>query len=299
MKAVTTHSDIYPPPAADEIAVIIAKTAPTRNADGKVTIRHALAPDSRKLLASRHAELEKWTAPGKQTKLTESISALLLGLDRRNLDGESHMVTATEWARFCGDLPWWAVERACIRFARGEVRPDELGVDHFDVGWAPNVAQLHRVASAIAQRLRDERYQIGCCLTGVLMIAQREQTAEERAASAARIAERLAQFNGEFKATADREAEDRRARNAGLEAERRRHDAEFIDRQIAAEWKALGVAPPETKPGQRPTSWSMLKSLGWRITELAGEKILVPPPPPKAERKEGKKRAEMNDEIPF
>lgn len=84
----------------------------------------------------------------------------------------------------------------------------------------------------------------------------------------------------------DREvASERLAQMQAQDAEMKKRARESMRGTSAAfvvrEYRNAGVEPPSVDPSGNPTcSLSLLKKMGWRIEEFAGEKVLVAPPAP-------------------
>lgn len=296
MMPAKTSADLYPPRTPDDVLATLAAVAPERGENNTVVIRRALGNQERSTLSNRLKALEPFVKPGRQSVIVESISSLLLGFGGSE-DGESHIVRAAEWARFCEDLPWWAIERACLKIARWDITAEEVGSKQIDSNWRPTIAQLHKLGAAIAHPVQQESYRISCALRGVAMIAKRQLTDEERAAEAARIGESLADFNRTRAEAEIATAAERTGRAVASQQDALRASADMI----AREYRAAGIDVPPWQGDMPPTSLSMMLRLGWTITEDPhGKKILIAPYKPR-DRGPTPQRAkgDLNDEIPF
>jgi len=112
--------------------------------------------EQRGLLMSRQRELLTNLAPGKSTEIAKAVAQMLLGFGAGSSDEKGAKARLTTYVAALQHLPLWAVQRACNRFARGDVMPEEVGEKHLTRGFAPSTAQVHMIASKIIQHFRDE-----------------------------------------------------------------------------------------------------------------------------------------------
>jgi len=289
--AMTLSPPASSPPAAPE-AVARALTALTGERDraGVPIAKRALTEPEKALLKLRLNDLRPFVDPASIDRKAQEITAMLMGFGGQSLTAEQARLTAAQYARTCADLPLWAVSRACHRFAAGQVKPEEIDEERISLTFRPTTAQLYQVAAAIAKPVLEERFRISAVLRATVLLPRREPTEEEKAAVAEKIRDLTARLGA---GNAERDAE-RTGRLMVAARESRQQNARLIER----EYRAAGLEPPPWVGDMPPASLSLMLSVGYRIEEDArGKKMLVrPAPPPPAERR---KRAELDDEIPF
>lgn len=270
MPAVKTTSELYPPRAAPEVSALVKTIVTFRpsSSDLPVELARALSVPEREALSARAGVVARWLRPGRQAEIARSVSGMLLGFGR-SMSVEEAMEVAAQWAHTLRDLPEWAVERACMRFARGEVRAAELGVERLDVGFAPSTAQLHRVAAAISADLENERQKIDEVLRGTASLGAPAPARRANAAVGAKLTEHL-----RMKAEArDAEQVERQLRIEAESDQRRREEFARAERT----YRDAGLEPPVWKPGDVPVTLQMKLRFGWTTEEVEGRRTLLSP----------------------
>lgn len=200
------------------------------------------------------------------------VLPMFIGFGSKNTTEEESALISMQYSYALGDLPIWAVKRACDRFSNGNVKPEEIQAKRIDPAFPPSTAQLHIIAREIARPTAAEFAQIGAILSGEPERA--EQTPAEREATASLIAElheetRVAMARAHLEET---EADSRATERRTAEAAQRRLD----DRM--AEYVNAGLEPPKPGPGGHITSLSMMLHVGWTIQKIGHTNVLVAPP---------------------
>jgi len=297
MMNLALHSQL--PATPDVVRNALATLTGERDKDRNPVVRRALSTEEKTALATRSKELDPFADPGTPKKKGEEITAMLMGFGGASLSIDEARLTAVQYARTCQDLPLWAVARACGRFSRGEVRPEEVGQEgKLNLNFRPTTAQLYVVAAAIAKPVMEERYRIGAALRAVALLPKRQLSPEEQAAEAAAIEASRAAYVKQAAAFEEAITAERTGRQ--IEAVRRARD--MTAEHIARDYRAAGLDVPPWQGDMPPASLSLMLSLGWTITEDPhGKKILIAPrkprdPGPTPRRPESK---DLNDEIPF
>jgi hypothetical protein len=263
--AVRTAAELYPPKCDEAVREIAETIISFRPEGGGVELRRALSIDERTALKTRANLLERWLAPGKQGDIAASVTGMLLGFNARGMSLDEAKEVAAQWASALRDLPGWAVHRACLRFSQGRVKAAELGVDRLDVGFAPNTAQVHRIATAIAAEQVAELARLEAVLKGtVTPAAPPRAPAPGVTAAQAHIVDR----------------DERAAMESDERIKRQQVDAPYVESRMnaqrIAEYERAGLKPPEPHAGL-VISLPMMLKMGFRIEEVGGEKVLVSP----------------------
>jgi hypothetical protein len=142
---------------ADLAASLLAPRENDR--DGTPLLPVLATPAQRGLLMSRQRELLTALAPGKSTEIAKAIAQMLIGFGAREDEAGSQARVAA-YVTVLQHLPLWAVQRACNRFARGDVKPEEIQERYVGRGFPPSTAHVHIIASRIIQGFRDEQADI-------------------------------------------------------------------------------------------------------------------------------------------
>lgn len=263
--AKTTPIDaLYPPRSPgklNELCAAIVDPNAERGPNGEPTLRRALTPKERAELGDRRAVLARWFPPGNMRRKRDVITLMMTGLGSKGASEDEAEIIVTAYVQIVADLPDWAVERACNRFASGSVTAAELKVKVFDRGFAPNTAQLYAIASAIAYPYKQELYTIRAVLDGVVPAPRRAADEAATKAKMDSVVDGLAR-----KMTGD---DDLRGRSAYFAST----IADGTQAMQHAEYAAAGVEIP---PGTF-VSLSMRLKLGWRIEEVRGRNMLIAP----------------------
>lgn len=268
----TPVAQLYPPSAAREVdALRVTIVAFKPDAYGAPwELGRALAPAERQAFAQRKAEIEYWLQTASPERATEIITRTLIGLAGAAYDDEEAQMVAAQYAFACRDLPYWALERTCARFARGEVRASELGAKHLDPGFRPSTAQLCLVARVLTAPLERERDEIGAILKGVPVGRRGAATEGPRGVVEGHLGDAYAAEERER----ERKAEQVRLDQPQVEARTNAARAE--------EYRRAGLEPPQPVHGLI-VSLSMMMTMGFRIEEKYGRRALVGPSADRAE----------------
>ncbi len=92
------------------------------------------------MFAARRGELKRWLAPAGRS-VTEPVLGLLTAMPSQSAGGVDPAMRVVTFVEDLGDLPLFAVARACSDFRRGIV-----GSKH----WAPTAAEIREQAEKIA-----------------------------------------------------------------------------------------------------------------------------------------------------
>jgi len=260
-------NEIYPPKAPDEVAALVDGIVAFKPDGGApVELRRALAVPERSALQARKATLDRWLEAGSPQKMTMAIADMMMGFPGSNVTVEDAEVICASYAFSCREMPTWAVQRACLRFRSGQVRPSEIDEKTIGFGFRPSSAHLCKVAEALARPLRVELDRIEVVLKGTVTMQSPPRAEPAGAASAPR-----AYLKSLDNAERDRRDEAVRRQVAeSSEVEKRNNDAR------RAEYARAGLKPPEPHGGI-VVSLPMMLKMGFRIEEIGGEKVLISP----------------------
>lgn len=257
-----TVGELYPAPAAPVMARIVDAVCDGTE-DGKPTLRRALEPAERGALEARVAELDRWLKPGAHEDLTESIVRMLSGMTGRSETAENALEIGMQYAKACLDreLPFWAVERACLRFASGQVKGSDVQDPSYSHSFGPRSAHVCILASSIVADTRAERAK----LDGILKAVPGRSRAERPHSVPAQ--------DWKLRRMEEAAAEDDRRRAATQQS-----PADLLakaQQDVAEQYIRSGLEPPTWKPGQIPVSLAMMFKRGWRIETIGGVRTLV------------------------
>jgi hypothetical protein len=127
----------------------------------------AYAPDAklRSVLQIRLLKLQAALAPGHPPDLAEAVVEMMLGFSAARVSDDDAELVAAQYVRMLAHLPLWAVQQACLRFARGRVTKTEC--PDWKRAYAPSTAQLCHVAEALVREYLREESRINTALNGV------------------------------------------------------------------------------------------------------------------------------------
>jgi hypothetical protein len=127
----------------------------------------AFEPDAslRSQLQIRLYKLQAELLPARPADLAPVVARMLLGFGSTRASEEVEQAIVTQYVTVLADLPLWAVEKACRRFARGSVTKAEC--PDWKLAYAPSTAQLCHLAEGLVLELRREERQITDTLNGV------------------------------------------------------------------------------------------------------------------------------------
>jgi hypothetical protein len=188
----------------------------------------------------------------------------LMGFGGPNTSQDEAEMIVTQYVTALKGVPHWAVARACMRFASGQVTAQELGEKQFPLGFRPSSAQLAMVARKFVQPLMEEGAKLSALLAARPELSRDEKPPEE---STAYIEAAMAEFMTRMKHAQGEEA----VELAKVEARARA----IIDRELKErmrEYLDAGLEPPK---GWRIASLPMMLKMGWRIDEVDGKRVLV------------------------
>jgi hypothetical protein len=265
MPSLRSMRELYPKPMSLDLQELLKHIISFTATDGSITLRRALAKREKDELAARMGELRKWLQPAENThKIAQDVSAMLMGFGGPSTTKDEAEMIVTQYVAALQGLPYWAVARACMRFASGMVTAEELG-ETLVRGFRPSTAQLAVVARKFIEPLTEEVAKVSAVIIAraELPLPDNSQTPEERAAY---IKDSLIDFRGKMQsidADAELEKIKRRQRECTIrEAEQRVR--EYVD---------AGLDPPS---GAFPASLPMMIKMGWKIKEIAaGKRVLV------------------------
>lgn len=265
MTQVKTVSELYPPQPGDEVQRLTAFLG-SEVERGSVVLPRAATEDEVRLLADRRAVLARWVQRGSSQKLTLEIAAMLMGFGAASMSEDEARAIAAQYVAMVGDLPSFSVERACIKFGTGQVRPEEVGEKQLGTTFRPSTAQLYRVAAAIARPTVEEYAKVDGILSAKPPRLALPQTPEDRA----RVAEGLELLARDLAASWKMNEDDER-RRANEEGSRRARE------RALESYDRLGLERPPANPGGLTPSPALLMSLGATIEEVEGRRVLVIP----------------------
>lgn len=211
--------------------------------------------------------------------IASTVTHMLMMLSKKNLEVKVAMEIATGWAAVLGDLPKFAIVRACLQFEQGRVTPADLGVEKFDIGWEPNTAQVHRVARKIMADTEAEHGLIQAILRSPIALpppAPRSKVDQER------IDQTVGSVGRYLAGRAAEKDLDQKKRQIGREAKQQDEHAAATKR-MAETYSRRGLDVPNWGPNDIPTSCDFKLEHGWTIEEGPGGKMILLSPRAKAE----------------
>jgi hypothetical protein len=264
MPALIPMNEIYPPKVPDAVAALVDGIVAFRpDGGGPVELRRALAVAERNDITARKATLERWLEPGSPQKMTMAIADMMMGFPGSNVSVEDAEAICASYAFSCRELPTWAVQRSCLRFRSGQVRPAEIDEKTIGFGFRPSSAHLCKVAEALARPLRVELDRIEAVFKGTVTPSAPPRTAPAGVTAAqAHIVDR------DQRAALECDERIKRQQAAAPGVERRNNDARI------AEYARAGLKPPEPHGGI-VVSLSMMLKMGFAIATVKGKKVLV------------------------
>lgn len=265
MMSVPTVGELYPPAEPAEVSALRTTIVAFRpHGTAPVELARALSADERAALGRRKEVLDRWLAGGPPARATASIARMLMGMRGEAVGEEDAEMIAAQYAFALRELPHWAIERACTRFASGLVRPEEVGTKSIDLAFRPSTAQVAGVARALCGPLEGQRGEIEKILRGIVAGAR-----PPGPRGTAAVNRHLDGLDGAAAVRESRRAEEISARQPDVE--RRTNAAR------AEEYRRAGLRAPEPKGGLI-TSLPMMLKAGFTVREAGGgEKVLVAP----------------------
>jgi hypothetical protein len=262
----------YPIEPDRETAKLVDGLIGFKHSNGTYELTRALTPAERRQIEARRNLLADNLAPCRPDDIFDDILEMLMGFGGADYQSEeTASAIASQHAAVMATCPVWAVKRALGRWARGEVSAAEIGEKTISRTRSPSAAQVKLVAEELARPSRQELARLNQTLRAAAI--QKPPTDEQRAAAAPRIKSMLDEVRA-------KQAESdlvEKARIAAADAEQARRAKEWARARMIAEWRALGVKPPEPL-----FSVSMARSLGYEI--LNGVLLRPREPEPKPDR---------------
>jgi hypothetical protein len=216
--------------------------------DGKATTIALPSPVLRRAIDERFADVQRALMPlqrsdAEKKRAGVAVAAMLAGWIGAKVADPAAKVQA--YVAVLGDLPSWAVERACLAVARGHV--DGLSPD-----FPPSAARLHQLGAELVEVLRREADDLHRVRVAEHVVTI---TPEERA----RVGAKFKDLGEELTRRDVAEKSDSRA---GVQRSVERNDAE-----IEREWRGLGLKPMQA--AGRPISVALAKLLDLHPAPLA------------------------------
>jgi hypothetical protein len=143
----------------------------------QITSREIPTPEEKSLFAARRDELKRWLAPAGRT-VAEPVLGLLTAMPSQSAGGVDPAMRVVTFVEDLGDLPLFAVTRACSDFRRGVVGSSKH--------WAPTAAEIREQAEKIAAPFWKE-------FTDVAEVAEFEPPHVDRIDDPASMRERVRQ----------------------------------------------------------------------------------------------------------
>lgn len=275
-RPMSSMAAVYPPddPSARELIERVATA--DRDENGNAVLRRSLTAVERQVLQKRAATLAPYIDRARLRDAEAAVLAMVIGRGTAAGMGEDE---ADVFAAQCASvlvgygLPLWAIQRACLRFAAGDVRAEDVGEKHLSNTYVPSSAHVRILTERIARAVHVEVHKIGTTLRGVVEPPQ--MTELERIAALPKIMAMRESYHREAAAIAVEEITAEEVRRAAG----RRAAAEASTRMILAEYRRARVEPVYLDAGKTiPVSLETLRRQGWRIEEVGpGESALVAP----------------------
>lgn len=249
---------LYPPAQTQQMHTLIAGLCPVNN----VLPRHLTVAEEQ-TLRERARQLSQWGDAASPAEIKSAISRCFLGLGGEKLPPAQAEMMMAQYVTVLSGMTLWAIERACLRFASGEVKAEDVGAKRLESALRPNSAHLRIMAGIISESFNKERTDITKVLAA--FPPKYEPTEEERAEGLARTQAWQVQRHG---VEAKKAPVPGHAKRTLDDINKRHHD------RIIQEYLAAGLPAPTAAI---PTSLPMLLEMGWSIVEQHGEKQLVKP----------------------
>lgn len=261
-----TSGELFPIAAEPDVTRMIFRRARRdRYPDGKMIIDEPISSIDREIIARRMRDLTPGLAPARRGDIAQQVTALFAGFrESRFADDDEAQATVAQYVRTLEGLPFFAIARACLRFARAEVKPEEVRAKTLAVDRAPDCTHLRIVAEKIARPHWDELSVGSMLLSARFQPRAAPETAEQRAEKAVAIK----RANEEFQCAMankelDRIAEENRARERSADDLKNRQRDALID-----DYRRRGLEPVYADEGKTVVvSLPMMLHQGWRIEE--------------------------------
>ena len=135
-----------------------------RDRHGRVIL--AYAPEKRLIsdFRVRLARLQAGLIPAQPSDLVPLLAQMFLGFGASRVSESDAQTHVTQYVAVLAHLPLWAVQRACRRFASGNVTRAEC--PDWKRAYAPSTAQLCQLAEASVRDYWREQLRINAALNG-------------------------------------------------------------------------------------------------------------------------------------
>lgn len=266
----STRAELYPIPEDPEVRrLIFRKSRKEFDERGKMLIAAPLTADERAMIHKRMRVVAEGVTPAADRMLKNAVLELLSGMASTEREDVSAAVTVTQFVTVLRGLPYFAVKRACDRFASGMVTAEEIGGERVSRTFRPSTAQLRIVAENIARPYWDE-----ASVGHLLLNAEVERPMVKSAESRQRAADFRRSFSEQV-AAAEIEERNQTARDMEyLEAHKFNRDRDAL----IEGYRARGLEPVFADPLKvHVTSIEMLLHNGWSIEEVEGRPTLMRP----------------------
>jgi hypothetical protein len=192
-----------------------------RNIDNKPVLSRALTGDERAYLLDRRSKLATAMAPGDTKEIRKSVSRMLAGfMAGKEVSDKSAVASIAQYISTLKRLPWWAIERACQKFSRGEIT--EVSGQPVNPAYGPSTAQLYQIASSLCTEFYKEMQAVNSAVTGVL---EHKPSPEE----VERVSAGFDELVGGMKSFVDAEQEGRAAERRARDPYRPPNDEQIRD----------------------------------------------------------------------
>ena len=162
----SSYSALYPLKRDDGIAALVQEVLTFETQDGKPVLHRKLAIDEREILNRRAQELGEHLKPAHHPKIRALVSQMLAGFNKA-AGGEDAKAIVAQYIVVLQHLPVWAIERACLKFSRGDPIDGIDGIERSIIQTrGPTTAQLYQVARKIAEEWYGELHNVRNALNG-------------------------------------------------------------------------------------------------------------------------------------
>lgn len=164
--ATSSYSALYPLKRDDGITALVQEVLTFETQDGKPVLHRKLTIEEREILNRRGRELGEHLQPAHHQKIRALVSQMLSGFNKAAGVEDAKAVVA-QYIVVLQHLPAWAIERACLKFSRGETIDGIDGIERSIIQTrGPTTAQLYQVARKIAEEWFAELHNVRSALNG-------------------------------------------------------------------------------------------------------------------------------------
>src|SRR5262245_48217427 len=136
-----------------------------KDCGGRPILRYSPDAKLRSRLEVRRLELQAALTPAPPADLARTVIEMMVGFSSARVNELDAKIVVAQYVSVLADLPLWAVQMTCRRFARGKVTKAEC--PDWKPAYAPSTAQLYRLAEASVVKYWDEEQRIFAVLNGV------------------------------------------------------------------------------------------------------------------------------------